>query len=262
MSDDRLLADKATVITGGAGNIGTETASRFCDHGAQVLLTDIDESALLKSSEALRARGHSVRTRSVDVTSEEEVQAAFEMAKEEFGRLDIVVANAGSLIVERLEDTSQEMFARILTVNLTGAFLTFKHAIPILRAAGGGTLLATVSIAGISGSRHLAAYCASKFGLVGLIQVVAEEVADDNIRVCGVAPGFVRGRMADRFFERRAKILGGASTEAESRALAAVPLKRFAEPSEVADAFVLLASPLASYISGEVLVLDGGAHGR
>src|SRR5207237_9702599 len=145
----------------------------------------------------LRGAGHAAHARAVDVTDEAAMVRAVDEAAELLGGLDLAVANAGVLSVRPLADLSLTEFEHTLRVNVLGVFLTFKHAAPHLRAAGGGVLLCTASQAGVRGYREMSAYCASKFAVVGLVQSLAEELAPDGIRVCAVAP-----RITDTELER------------------------------------------------------------
>jgi NAD(P)-dependent dehydrogenase (short-subunit alcohol dehydrogenase family) len=149
-------------------------------------------------------------------------------------------------------------FERILRINLLGTFLTFKHALPHLRAAGGGALLCTASQAGVRGYRDMSAYCASKFAVVGLVQALAQELAGEQIRVCAVAPGLTATEMYRELVDERAELWDVEPSAAEQRLQGTLPMGRPANPEEVADAFVYLASNAAAYVSGIALVIDGG----
>jgi NAD(P)-dependent dehydrogenase (short-subunit alcohol dehydrogenase family) len=245
-------------VTGAAGGIGAAAARRFCEEGARVVLTDRDGAAVMATAAGLEAAGHRVHARSADVTDEPSVRGLIDEAAELLEGLDLVLANAGVLSVSPLAALSIEEFEHTLAVNVVGTFLTFKHSLPHLRASGGGALLCTASQAGVRGYRDMSAYCASKFALVGMVQSLAQELADDHIRVCAVAPGITATGMYRELVAERARLWQLDERAAQTRIQDTVPLRRAARPDEVADAFVYLASPAAAYVSGIALVIDGG----
>jgi NAD(P)-dependent dehydrogenase (short-subunit alcohol dehydrogenase family) len=253
-----VLEGSRAVVTGAARGIGEATARRFCEQGARVVLTDRDDDAVEAAAATLRGAGHDARAQPLDVTNEADVERVLDAAADVLGGLDIAVANAGVLAVSPLAELSLAEFEHTLRVNVVGVFLTLKHALPHLRAAGGGTLLCTTSQAGVHGYRDLTAYCASKFAVVGIVQSLAQELAGDGIRVCAVAPGVTQTDMYRRLVHERARLWGVGEKEAEERIRRTVPFGRTATPDEVADAFVYLASPRAAYVSGVALVLDAG----
>jgi NAD(P)-dependent dehydrogenase (short-subunit alcohol dehydrogenase family) len=253
-----VLVGRRAVVTGAARGIGEATARRFCEEGARVVLTDRDDDAVEEAAAALREAGHDAHALRLDVTEAEEVARVVDAAAGLLGGLDLAVANAGVLTVSPLADLSLEAFECVLRVNVLGVFLTLKHALPHLLAAGGGTFLCTTSQAGVHGYQDLAAYCASKFAVVGLVESLAEELAGEGIRVCAVAPGITETDMYRELVRERARLWGVDEDAADGRIRRTVPLGRAATPEEVADAFVYLASPQATYVSGVALVLDAG----
>ncbi|HEY7004682.1 MAG TPA: SDR family NAD(P)-dependent oxidoreductase [Gaiellaceae bacterium] len=250
------LEGRRAFITGAARGIGEATARRFCEEGAFVALTDRDVEAAETAAASLRKSGFRVHVGAVDVTDEAQVERGLEDAARAFGGLDLVVANAGILTVSPLADLSLAEFEETLRVNVHGAFITLKHAVRHLRAAGGGTLLCTTSQAGVHGYREMSAYCASKFAIVGLVKSLAEELAGEGIRVCAVAPGVTETAMYGELLRARSRLWGVDEAQADERIRRTVPIGRTATPEEVANAFVFLASPQASYVSGIVLVID------
>ena len=251
-----VLDGARAVVTGAARGIGEATARRFCEEGARVLLADRDAEAVETAAAALREVGHKAHGRVADVTDECAVARVVNEAAGLLGGLDLAVANAGVLSVRPLADLSLGEFEHTLRVNVLGVFLTFKHAAPHLRAAGGGALLCTASQAGVHGYRDMGAYCASKFAVVGLVESLAQELADDAIRVCAVAPGITETAMYRELVAERARLWGIGEDAARERVRRTVPFGRAASPEEVADAFVYLASPGAAYVSGVALVMD------
>jgi galactitol 2-dehydrogenase len=222
------------------------------------VLVDRDERATVAAAAGLEAAGHQAHSSVVDVTDEVALKHAIDDAAHLLGGLDLVVANAGVLSVRSLADVTLEEFEHTIRVNVLGTFLTFKHALPHLRAAGGGALLCTASQAGVRGYRDMSAYCASKFAVVGLVQSLAAELAGDRIRVCAVAPGITETEMYRELVGARAQLWNLGADAAQRAIQDTVPLRRPARPEEVADAFVYLASAAADYVSGIALVLDGG----
>ncbi len=253
-----VLDGARAIVTGAAGGIGEATARRFCEEGARVLLVDRDGDGAETAAAALRADGYEAHARTADVTEERALARVVDEAAELLGGLDLAVANAGVLSVRPLAELSLAEFELTLRVNVLGVFLTFKHTVPHLRAAGGGALLCTASQAGVRGYRDMTAYCASKFGVVGLVQSLAQELAPDAIRVCAVAPGITDTAMYRELVAERARLWSIGDDDAHERIRATVPFGRAASPREVADAFVYLASPGAAYVSGIALVLDAG----
>ena len=253
-----ILDGRRAIVTGAARGIGAATARRFCELGAAVVLVDRDADAAAASAAELEAAGHRARAYGVDVTDEASLAETMDNAAAQLGGLDLVVANAGVLSVNPLTELSLAEFEQTLRVNVIGTFLTFKHALRHLRAAGGGVLLCTASQAGVRGYAEMSAYCASKFAVVGLVESLAAELAGEGIRVCAVAPGITDTEMYRELVSERARLWRMDADAAQNRLQDTVPTRRAASPEEVADAFVYLASPSAAYVSGIALVLDGG----
>jgi NAD(P)-dependent dehydrogenase (short-subunit alcohol dehydrogenase family) len=254
----RLLEGRRAVITGAASGIGAAIALRYCEHGAAVAIADLDPAAGGRLAGELRDAGHFAVSLAVDVTDEPSTRRMLEDAGEALGGLDIVVANAGIIAMEKLAAMESRTFRAVLDVNVVGAFHTFKHALAQLEP--GGVLLATASLAARQGSAELSAYCASKFAVVGLVEALAQEVGDRGLRVCAVAPGMVDTPMLPGFVRKRAEARGEDAETTLASIAASGALGRLADPLEVGDAFVYLASPLASYVTGAVLGVDGGSR--
>ncbi len=254
----RLLDGSRAVITGAASGIGAAIAARYCEHGAAVALADLDAAAAERLAAELRGAGHAATSFAVDVTDDEATRLTLDAAARSLGGLDVVVANAGVLAVESMATMESRAFRRVLEVNTVGVFHTFKHAAPHL--GRGGALLATASLAARHGSAQLSAYCASKFAVVGLVESLAQELGGDGVRVCAVAPGMVDTPMLPDFVRRRAEIRGEDRAATLASTVDSIALGRLADPLDVADAFVWLASPLARYVTGEVVTVDGGCR--
>ena len=170
------------------------TARRFCQEGAHVVISDLDAEGVERIAAEFTAEGFTAHAVALDVTDDAAVSAAVAEAARRLGGLDTLVANAGILTVDRIEDLTPEAFRHTLEVNVIGTFLCIRHSVALLREAGGGAIVCTASQAGLEGVPEATAYCASKFGVVGIVQSLARELARDGIRVTGVAPGLVTHR--------------------------------------------------------------------
>ena len=254
----RALEARRAIVTGAGRGIGAAAARRFCEQGAHVVVADQDGIAAAELAAELENAGYLAHARTVDVTDEVSTRRVVDEAAELLGGLDLVLANAGVLSMNPLSDVLLDDFRRTLEVNVLGTFLIFKHALPHMRAAGGGALLCTASQAGVHGYPNMSAYCASKFAIVGMVKALAQELADDRIRVCAVAPGITDTEMYSELAAERARLWGVDADQARTRLLGTVPFGRPASPDEVADAFVYLASEAAAYVSGIALVMDAG----
>jgi NAD(P)-dependent dehydrogenase (short-subunit alcohol dehydrogenase family) len=253
-----LLAGRRALVTGAARGIGLATARRFCEEGAAVALSDASAADVTVAADALAAEGWVAVAVPFDVTDERAVSAGFAEARERLGGLDVHVANAGRFHVSRFVDTELADFRAILDVNLVGAFLCLREAGRLFREQRRGVILATASQAGLHGYRGQAAYGASKFGLVGLVEVLAKELAPHGVRVAAVNPGFIDTAMGDQVVAGIVQRTGATEPAAREAVIDTIPLGRPGTPEEVADAFVFLASDLARYVSGAKLVVDGG----
>jgi NAD(P)-dependent dehydrogenase (short-subunit alcohol dehydrogenase family) len=250
------------LITGAAGGVGAATARRFCEEGAAVAIADLDGEAVAQLATELRGDGFTVHHLALDVTDDAAVAVATAEAADRLGGLDTLVANAGIITVDRIEDVSPADFRRTLEVNLVGTFLCVRHAVAELRRAGGGSVVCVASQSGIEGVPYATSYCASKFGVVGLVESLARELTGEGIRVNAVAPGLVDTPMLSTVYERRAAILGGTVDQHFAEAVAEYPIGRLASPREVAEAILFLASERASYVSGATLPVLGGQVSR
>jgi meso-butanediol dehydrogenase/(S,S)-butanediol dehydrogenase/diacetyl reductase len=240
----RGLTGKRVVITGGASGIGAATAARFVQEGSVVAILDRDVAGL----DQIRTQLSDVRTYRADVTLQADVQRAFDAIVEDMGGgIDIVINNAGISIRHNFLDITAEEWNRVLSVNLTGAFYVAQTAARQMMNANGGVILNTASTNGITGYPFYADYNASKAGVIELTKSMALELAP-KIRVNAVAPGYVLTPM------QRAEY-SDAMLDAVNQK---IPLRRHAQPEEVAGLFAFLASDDAAYLSGHVYVVDGG----
>jgi NAD(P)-dependent dehydrogenase (short-subunit alcohol dehydrogenase family) len=239
------LQGKTAVVTGGTGGIGSAIVSRFEQEGARTFVIGRHRDG----DRSLRA----------DVTDEDAVEAAMESVLQQTSRLDICVANAGiSPTLAHVRELDLETWQRVVDVNLTGVFLTLRAAARRMLAAGhGGRLLATGSVAGLRGIGGASAYAASKFALRGLVQSMALELAP-SITVNIVSPGDTDCGLNHSVRELIADMRQTTTDEVRSAMEAAIPARRMGRPEEVAAAFAYLASDDAAYVTGSVLVVDGG----
>lgn len=243
------LKGKIAIITGASSGIGRATAELFAREGAYLILADVtdavDETAARIGPAAIPMR--------CDAGSEEDVAHVVRSAAARFGGLDIFHANAGiSGGLASIFEQTPEDWQEILRVNLIGPFLAIKHAAPLMKDRGGGSIICTASVAGLRAGAGGPAYSASKAGLINLVQLAATQLAGSNIRVNAICPGLIETGMTQPFYDHaRAK-------GQEDRLGHLNPLKRGGEPEEIAQAALFLASSESSYVDGHALVVDGG----
>jgi NAD(P)-dependent dehydrogenase (short-subunit alcohol dehydrogenase family) len=246
------LDGKAAIITGGEGSIGMATARAFAAEGACVFLAGISEPDLKAGAESLGSGtgGWAV----ADVTDSAQVKSAVEAAVATFGRLDIVVANAGiSGTTAPIADYPEDSFDATLAVHVRGAFLLCKHAVPHLDS--GASIIITSSVVGLTGAPNIAGYSTAKHAQVGLMRTLARELAPRGIRVNTIHPGPV-----DNEFQHRVEIAATGADQADAAAVfeQMIPLGRHAAPTEIAHAMLFLASTDSSFMTGAALAVDGG----
>ena len=252
------LAGKVAVVTGGFGGIGTAVCARFAAEGAAVYATGLSEPAADVDAGAEAgtdaARGGVVFHRH-DVTNEESTVELMARVEREHGRLDVLVNAAGIEIEKTVEHTSLEEWNRIFAVNVTGTFLTSKHALPLMRRAGGGSIINFGSYDGFIADPNLAAYCATKGAVHALTRAMACDHGADNIRVNAICPGYVDTPMLKSFFDAKGDA-EAASMRDEARRVH--PLRRYGTPDDMANLVNWLAGDEARYATGQLWVLDGG----
>jgi NAD(P)-dependent dehydrogenase (short-subunit alcohol dehydrogenase family) len=250
------LEGKVALITGGASGLGLEVARQMAAAGARLVLVDWDEKSLDSAAASVANAGGEVRSVQGDVSEPATATAAIDVARTEFGRLDILFNNAGidPLRARSVVETDVSDWDRILDVNVRSAYLMSRAAVMLMREGGGGSIVNTASIAGIKPAGDEAAYSVSKAAMISLTGSLALDFAADGIRANCVCPGYMEMVMTDRrkdlTEEQQAARAAGAS--------ARVPLGRQGTYEEVAKAVLFLAGPDASYITGAALVVDGG----
>jgi NAD(P)-dependent dehydrogenase (short-subunit alcohol dehydrogenase family) len=246
------LDGRATLVTGAASGIGRASARRFAAEGARVLC--FDRAAAVEETAAMIAEAGGVAIAvQGDAGEEADVKAAIERAAAEFGRLDAVFANAGvSGGVRPMEDLDAAFWLDLLRINLVGPFLAIKHASPIMRAAGKGSIICTASVAGLRSGAGGIPYSASKAGVISLVQTSANVLYGTGVRVNAICPGLIETGMTAPIYQNARE----RGTEARIGQLN--PLRRGGEPDEIAGAALFLASDDSSYVNGQAIVVDGG----
>jgi NAD(P)-dependent dehydrogenase (short-subunit alcohol dehydrogenase family) len=254
-----LLEGKRAFVSGGARGIGLAVARRFCEEGARVVIGDVGAGDAEAAADGLRGAGHEAAAVEVDVTDEASVEEAARACDELHGGIDILVANAGIIRPTPVLQTSREEWEGVLSVNLTGVFLTCKaFGRRMVEGGEGGRIIVTSSLFGRRGGRENGSYSASKFGAIGLVESLAPELAPHGILVNAVCPGQVETALIRRFIAERAEVRGVSEGEMEREIMDRIPVGRLANPEEIADAFVFFASDLSRYVVGQSLVVDGG----
>lgn len=247
------LAGKSAIVTGGAGGIGRATALAFAREGAKVAVLDLNEAgAKAVAAEIVAAGGQAVGL-ACDVSSEPAVVAAVAAVRQEFGGVDVLFNNAGIARRTTAVETTVEDWDLSFAVNVRSIFLMSKHCIPLMEAAGGGSIINTGSGWGLKGGGRALPYCATKGAVVNMTRAMAIDHGPANIRVNSVNPGDTDTGM----LREEAKQIGWSEKDFLADA-ADRPLRRFADPSEIASAVVFLASDDASFVTGAALVVDGG----
>jgi NAD(P)-dependent dehydrogenase (short-subunit alcohol dehydrogenase family) len=247
------LDGKVVLITGGAGAIGMATARRSFDEGATVAIGDLDVARLEQAAVVLRERGAEAHPYQVDVTSDASVAAMVAGVARDLGGIDVLFTSAGFLSSGSVTEVSLEDWARTLAVNVTGTFLCARHVLPVMVAAGRGSIVVMSSTAGLVAEPDIAAYCASKGAVLMLGRQMALDYARHGIRVNVISPGWIDTPFNDPAIERS----GGPEALAPFIE-AMVPLGRQGHPDEVADVVVFLASDASRLMTGSVVVADGG----
>ena len=243
------LNDKAVLISGGARGMGSVEAKLFCSEGASVIIGDILEDEGRKIEAEINESGGVCIFVRLDVTSEEDWESAVNLAVERFGKLDILINNAGIFPMESIENTTVESWDRVMDVNAKGVFLGTKAAIPAMRTSGGGSIINLSSIAGLVGSAYSASYNATKGAVRLLTKSTAIQYAKDGIRANSIHPGLIDTLMASELLS---------DPELQVKRLASTPMGRTGTAEEIAYGALFLASDESSFITGSELVIDGG----
>jgi 3-oxoacyl-[acyl-carrier protein] reductase len=241
------VQDLVVIVTGAGRGIGRAIATRFAAEGAQVAILDRDEAPAEAVAAAIRAAGGAALGVPCDITDRAACRAAIAAVVAHFGGVDVLINNAGVTADARLDSLDEEDFDRVVDTNLKGAFNLTQAALPPLRASGRGRILNTASTVGIHGNFGQTNYAAAKGGLIAMTKTWARELGREGITVNAVAPGFIRTEMT-------ASVPAKVIASAEARA----SLGRIGTPEDVTGAFLFLASDDARYVTGQVLIVDGG----
>ncbi|WP_426255934.1 SDR family NAD(P)-dependent oxidoreductase [Sphingomonas sp. DC2300-3] len=246
------FTDKSIIVTGAGSGIGRAAAVAFAAEGGRVLVADLTDGADA-TADAIRQAGGTAEALRIDAGSEADVVRAIDLARERFGGLDIMFANAGiSGGMANIFDTDVALITDVLRVNLIGPFLAIKHAAPRIAERGGGAIVLTASVAGIRSGAGSPAYSASKAGVINLAAVAAQQLSGSNVRVNAICPGLTETGMTKPTFDY-AREAGKMDRVGRLN-----PLRRGAQPEELAKVALFLASDDASYVNGQALAVDGG----
>jgi NAD(P)-dependent dehydrogenase (short-subunit alcohol dehydrogenase family) len=245
------LADKVALVTGAAQGIGLACARAFAREGAKVFVTDLNEDAGRREVLKLRSEGYQASFAACDVSRRDQVDACVRSVVDEFGRLDILVANAGIVHAAEFLDLEEKDFDRVLSVNLKGVFLAGQAAArQMVKQGGGGAIVNMSSVNAVLAIPNQVPYVVSKGAVNQLTKVMAVALAPHGIRVNGIGPGTILTELA------RTAVLG--NKEAEKKVLSRTPMGRMGEPEEIAAVAAFLASDAASYLTGQTIYPDGG----
>ena len=258
------VSGKVAIVTGGASGIGEACAEALAREGASVLITDIDDTlgkGVVDRITKAGGKAHYVRH---DVRDEAAWPGIVAEAEKRYGRLDIMVANAGIGVMSPIATMTLSDWQRQQAINLDGVFLSIKHSIPAMKRAGGGSIVLMSSVAGLRGAPGLAAYSATKGGVRLLAKSVALEHAADNIRCNSVHPGIIATPIWEKIPTGAEGNRRNAPIDPRERAAATVPLPRVGEAQDIANGVLFLCTDAGNYITGQELVIDGGmtAGGR
>lgn len=252
MSDQRDFKGKVAIVTGGAAGIGRATALEFARRGASVVVADLNEARGDETINQIRQLGAAAIFTRTDVADESHVMAMVQSAVDRFGRIDVLVNNAGIVPSQTqvpLHDVSLELFQKVMAVNVAGTFLGMKHAIPQMLKNGGGAVVNVSSVSGMRGSAGDPSYPTSKHAVIGLTRSAALTYAEQGVRINSVGPGVVKTDMTAPLV---------ASDTMNEWLMGETPMKRFADPSEIAKLIVFLCSDEASFMTGGYYPVDGG----
>ncbi|HSV86903.1 MAG TPA: sorbitol-6-phosphate dehydrogenase [Levilinea sp.] len=254
----KLLQDRIAIITGGGQGLGQAISWRLAAEGCHVVVADLNEAAAVETSTAITGR-RSLAMK-VDVTTEVQVATMVDRTLAEFGRLDLVVSNAGILIAEEISEFPAEKWAAVMNVNLFGYFLTAKHAARVMKTQRSGGIIHINSKSGKMGSYKNSAYAASKFGGIGLTQSIALDLAEYNVRANAICPGNLLDSplWVNSLYQQYAKKLGISEAEVRQRYIDQVPMKRGCTYDDVCNVVVFLASDQSSYMTGQAINVTGG----
>jgi len=262
---EKALQDKVAIVTGGAQGLGAAISHRLGHEGAHVVVADLNLEGAERTAAAIEeGTGRRALAMQVDVTDEDQVKAMVDRSVEEFGRLDVLVSNAGVLIAGAVDEFPADKWRLVMNVNLYGYFLCAKHAARVMKAQRSGTIIQINSKSGKKGSYKNSAYAASKFGGIGLTQSIALELAEYDVRVNAVCPGNLLDSplWVDSLYTQYARKWGITEKEVRQKYIEQVPLKRGCTYQDVTNVVLFLASDQASYMTGQAINVTGGQEMR
>ncbi|MED1205542.1 3-hydroxybutyrate dehydrogenase [Heyndrickxia acidicola] len=254
-----MLNQKVALITGAASGIGLEVAREFAKEGAKVVISDLNEEAAKTAAKQLQEQGFDALAAACDVTKEEEMERSINLTVEKYGRIDILINNAGLQHVSEIENFPTEKFEFMIKVMLTAPFIATKHVFPLMKKQGFGRIINMASINGVIGFAGKAAYNSAKHGVIGLTKVSALEGAAHGITVNALCPGYVdtplvQNQLKDIAETRKVPL----ENVMEEVIYPLVPQKRLLTVQEIADYAVFLASEKAKGVTGQAVIMDGG----
>jgi 3-oxoacyl-[acyl-carrier protein] reductase len=242
------LKDKVAIITGASGGIGEVTAKKFAEEGAKIVIVDLNKDDVDRTVLDIQRIGSEAIGFEADVTKREQVDQFINDTVSHFGRIDVVINNAGITQDAQLVKMTEEQWDRVIDVNLKGVFNVGQSAAKVMIEQQGGVILNASSVVGLYGNFGQTNYAASKFGINGMTKTWARELGKYGIRVNAIAPGFIATSMTKKMPEKVLEMMKNKS-----------PLKRMGRPEDIASGYAYLASDEASFITGTVISIDGGA---
>jgi sorbitol-6-phosphate 2-dehydrogenase len=259
------LPGKVAVVTGGAQGLGAAISLRLAQEGCKVVVADIKENGIIETEKRIQDQfGQETLGVLADVTQEAQVENLVDKTMSRFGKLDILVSNAGILIAKPVDEFPANMWLKVMEVNLYGYFLSAKHAARVMKAQGSGVIIQINSKSGKKGSYKNSAYAASKFGGIGLTQSLALELAEYGIRVNAICPGNLLDSplWVDSLFDQYAQTRGMTVDEVRAHYINQVPLKRSCTYDDVCNVLTFLVSEKANYMTGQAINVTGGQEMR
>lgn len=241
------LKDKICIITGSGNGIGKTTAFKFAEEGAKVAVCDVNMESVEATVREITDKGGEALGFKVDVTNKEDISNMVKSLMEKYGRVDVLVNNAGIIMDAQLSKMTEDQFDKVVNINLKGTYLCAQAVVDIMVSQGSGVIINASSVVGIYGNFGQTNYAATKWGVIGMAKTWAKELGKKGIRANAVCPGFIATPILDSMPEKVIKAM-------EEK----VPMKRLGRPEEIANVYAFLASDEASYINGAVIEVSGG----
>lgn len=254
----RSLTESVHVVTGAASGIGRGIALQMAQHSGTIVCADLNKNAAEEAVKEIRGLGGSAMAHEVDVSNYDDITSLFESVSQEFGRLDGVVSNAGVHGTGSVTEVSLFNWDKTLDVNLTGAMLVARAAVPYLQVRGKGSILFTASVSATKAFVNQAAYAATKGAIVALTRQMALDFAKHQIRVNCLSPGLIKTPLVEEMYKQRAIAQGTSPEDDFAQTAMRYPLGRLGTPAEVGDLASFLQSDSASWITGQNFIIDGG----